>query len=178
MKQTRIRQLTVAALIAAMYATVTLVFPILSYGAIQCRLAEALTILPVFSPVALPGLAIGCAVSNLIGLGMGANPAGAWDVLLGPLTTLAAAFISYALRGIKTKGFPLLSTLPPVLLNAVVIGAELTLVSPNPVWPLFWFNFATVAIGQFLACVIGGFLLHLALNKSGMAGRLFQFSKI
>ena len=126
--QSPVRTLAQAGLIAAMYAALTLLLPAPSFGIVQCRISEMLTILAVFTPSAIPGLAVGCLVSNLVGLGMGANPAGAWDLLFGPLATLAAALLTWRLRNLRVKGVPVLASLPPVVINAVVVGLELTLV--------------------------------------------------
>lgn len=172
-KNRSIRRLAEAGLIAAMYAALTLAVPAASFGLMQFRVAELLTILPVYTPAAIPGLAVGCAVSNLVGLGTGANPAGAWDILFGPLATLAAALLSYRLRGWRVKGLPLLATLPPVLLNAVVVGLELTIALFGFSWPLYGVNALQVAAGQFLACTVCGLLLAAALERTGAAKALF-----
>ena len=74
-RQSSLRRLAEAGLIAAMYAALSLVLPLASFGIVQCRLAEALTILAAFTPAAIPGLAVGCFITNLAGLGMGVNPA-------------------------------------------------------------------------------------------------------
>ncbi len=168
-----VRTLAEAGLIAAMYAALTLLLPAPSFGIVQCRLSEMFTVLAVFTPSAIPGLAVGCFVSNLVGLGMGANPAGALDLLLGPLTTLVAAVLTYKLRGWRVKGVPLAATLPPVVLNAVVIGLELTLVSPNFAVPVLLINMASVGLGQLVACTVCGLILHTALERSGAAAQLF-----
>ena len=132
-----------------------------------------LTILAVFTPSAIPGLAVGCLVSNLVGLGMGANPAGAWDLLFGPLATLAAALLTWRLRNLRVKGVPVLASLPPVVINAVVVGLELTLVSPVFTLQVLAINMLSVGIGQLLACTVCGLLLHAALERSGAAAHLF-----
>ena len=172
--RTPVRRLAEAGLIAAMYAALTLLLPAPSFGIVQCRFSEMLTVLAVFTPSAIPGLAVGCVVSNLVGLGMGANPAGAWDILFGPLATLAAAWLTWRLRSIRWKGLPVLATLPPVLLNAVVVGLELTLVSPVFTPQVLLINMASVGAGQFAACTVCGLLLQTGLEKSGAAGALFR----
>lgn len=136
-RQSSLRRLAEAGLIAAMYAALSLVLPLASFGIVQCRLAEALTILAAFTPAAIPGLAVGCFITNLAGLGMGVNPAGAWDLLWGPLATLLAAWLTWRLRSLRIARLPLLSTLPPVIINAVVVGTELTLVSPQATWQVW-----------------------------------------
>ena len=169
--QSPVRTLAQAGLIAAMYAALTLLLPAPSFGIGQCRISEMLTILAVFTPSAIPGLAVGCLVSNLVGLGMGANPAGAWDLLFGPLATLAAALLTWRLRNLRVKGVPVLASLPPVVINAVVVGLELTLVSPVFTPQVLAINMLSVGIGQLLACTVCGLLLHAALERSGASLR-------
>lgn len=163
----KIRCLTVTGVIAALYTALTLVLAPLSFGIVQCRLSEALTILAAYHPAGVAGLTLGCALSNLVGLSMGANVAGPLDILLGTLATGAAAWLSYRLRYIRWGGLPVLSTLPPVILNALVIGSELTLVLGPvnlPTW-LMWMG--SVGLGQVIACVGGGLILAYAFKKSG-----------
>ena len=173
-----LRRLVEGALIAAMYAALTLAVPAASFGLAQLRVAEMLTILPVFTPAAIPGLAVGCAVSNVVGLALGANLAGVWDVLFGSLATLAAAALTYALRDVKWRGLPVLATLPPVVFNAVVVGLELTLVLFGEfTLPLYLINALQVGVGQLVACTVCGLVLYAALDKSGAAKGLFGQAK-
>lgn len=169
-----LRRLAEAGLIAAMYAALTLAIPAASYGVGQFRVSEMLTILPVFTPAAIPGLAVGCMISNLVGLTMGANIAGAWDILFGPLATLAAAVLTYSMRNIRLKGLPLLSTLPPVLFNAVVVGLELTIALFGFSWPMYGLCMLQVGLGQLAACTVCGLLLYAALRRSGAAKAVFR----
>lgn len=131
--------LTTAAMVAALYAALTLLFALISYGPVQFRVAEAFTVLPVLLPQAVPGLALGCFVANLLG---GASP---WDVVFGTLATLLAAFLTRRLR--KT---PWLALMMPVLCNAVIVGLVLhfTLVDV-----LLWPAILTVGLGE--AAVVG-----------------------
>ncbi len=169
-----LRRLAEGGLIAAMYAALTLAIPAASFGMGQFRVSEMLTILPVFTPAAIPGLAVGCVVSNIAGLAMGANVAGAWDILFGPLATLAAAVLTYAMRNIRFKGLPVLSTLPPVLLNAVVVGLELTVALFGFSWPVYGLCMLQVGLGQLAACTVCGLLLYAALSRSGAAKAVFR----
>ena len=148
------RSLTRGALLAAVYAALTLLCGLLGigYGPVQLRVAEALTILPVFSPRAIAGLTVGCALANVLGMLVGSS-LGWIDVVCGTGATLLAGCLSWLLRRLRLRGLPVLATLPPVLVNAVVVGLELTLVLQNGwVTEVFWFHFTTVAIGQLLAC--------------------------
>lgn len=166
MKRTRTVSLAQAGMIAAIYTALTLLIQPLSFGAVQFRVSELLTVLPVYWPSAIPGLTVGCFLSNLIGLSMGANPAGGWDLLFGTAATGVAACLTYALRHIKWGKIPFLATLPPVVLNAFIVGTELYYVYGGMPWAL---HVAWVAVGQIGACVIGGCLLIWALEKTGAA---------
>ncbi|MBE6778282.1 MAG: QueT transporter family protein [Ruminococcaceae bacterium] len=165
MKSRSVRFLTQTGLIAALYTALTMVLAPFAFGPVQCRVGESLTVLAAFTPAAVPGLTVGCMLSNLLGLATGANVAGALDVLLGPLATGLAAWLSYRLRRVTWGGLPMLSTLPPVLLNAVIIGAELTLVSPTPTGGMFLTQMGLVGAGQLIACVGGGLLLAKTIKK-------------
>ena len=138
-----------AAIIAAMYAVLTIINP-WSSGEIQVRISEALTVLPYFTPAAVPGLFIGCLTANIfVGTGI-------YDIVFGSLTTLAAAFASYK---IKNK---LLVPLPPVVLNAVVVAYVLKFTLGAPLLATMGF----VALGQFIACYGLGYPLLLYLEKN------------
>ena len=153
--------------IAALYTALTVALQPISFGPVQCRLSEVLTILPVYTPAAIPGLTIGCFLSNLISLGT--NPAGGWDLLFGPLATGAAAVLSYYLRNVRVKGLPLAATIPPIVLNAVIVGAELYVVYGGFPW---YVHMALVGAGQAVACFLGGLLLAATLEKTGLSRRL------
>ena len=160
--ENRIQRLTRAGLIAAVYVVLTLVIQPIGYGTVQFRVAELLTILPAYMPEAIPGLTVGCFMSNLIGLSTGANPAGGWDLLIGTAATAAAAVMTCRLRGIRVKNLPVLATLPPVIVNAVAVGAELALVYGGVPW---YVHVIGVAAGQLAACTVCGTVLAAALNK-------------
>lgn len=171
-RKSNIRFLTLAGVIAGLYTALTLLLAPLSFGIVQCRVSEALTILAAYHPAAVAGLTVGCAISNLVGLSMGANMAGALDILIGTFATGVAAWLSYLLRNLRIGGLPVLSTLPPVILNALIIGTELTLVLgpvDTPTW-LMWMG--SVGLGQIVACVGGGLLLAYSFQKSGLDRRL------
>lgn len=167
----KIRFLAVTGVVAGLYTAMTLLLAPLSFGVVQCRVSETLTILAAYHPAGVAGLTLGCAISNLVGLTMGANTAGALDILLGTLATGAAALVSYWLRHIRWGGLPILSTIPPVVFNALIIGTELTLVL-GPVNSTTWLMWmGSVAVGQLIACVGGGLPLARMLEKSGLAAR-------
>jgi len=141
-----------AAVIAAIYAVLTMLLAPLSYGFMQVRVSEALTILPYFTPAAIPGLFIGCLVSNLL------SPYGMLDVVLGSGATLLAAVGSYMLRS-----KPILVPLPPVIANAVIIGSMLHFAYGIPV-NLFAIM-GWIALGELIACYLIGYPLLRYLRK-------------
>lgn len=171
-KSNRIRFLAVAGLIAGLYTALTVALAPLSFGTVQCRVAEAFTVLAAYSPAACTGLTVGCALSNLIGLTMGANTAGALDILLGTFATGAAAWLSYALRKVRWGGLPILSTIPPVVFNALIVGTELTIVLGPRTWETWLLWAGSVGLGQLIACVGGGLLLAATFNKTGLDKKL------
>ena len=128
-----------------------------------------LTILPVYTPAAIPGLTVGCFLSNLIGLSSGANPAGAWDLLFGTAATLSAALLTRWLRDVKWFRLPLAATVPPVVINAVIVGVELYVMYGG--FPLY-VHVLLVGVGQVISCTVGGALLALTMEKSGLSRRL------
>ena len=140
---------TRAAMIAAVYALLTIALAPISYGVIQIRVAEALTILPYFTPAAIPGLFAGCLVANLFG----GN--GILDIVCGSVATLGAAYMKSLL---KVRA---LVPLPPVLINALVVGYILHLVLGYP----FYLTMLWVGAGQVAACYGLGFPLLLLLDK-------------
>ena len=169
-----LRRLAEGGLIAAMYTALTRLLAPLSFGMGQFRVAKMLNILPVFTPAAIPGLTVGCLLSNLLGLATGANVIGAWDLLLGPTATLLAAIASYGVRRFRVKGLPLLSTLPPVIFNAVAVGWELTFALFGFSWGIYGLIALQVAAGQLAACTVCGLLLYAALTRSGAAKAIFH----
>ena len=174
----RIRYLVQGAMIAAIYAVLTLLAASLgwAYGPVQFRFSEALTILPAFTPAAIPGLAIGCFLSNL------GSQFGIVDWVFGTLATLLAAVLTYHLRKIRVKNIPILAPLPPILCNAVIVGIEIACMPTN----IFaWHNFSlagflsaalSVGIGELVICYGLGLPLAIALQKTGVAKRIFNLS--
>ena len=161
-RNTRRRFLTEAAMIAAGYTVLTLLAMMLNlaYGPVQFRFSEALTVLPVLTPAAVPGLAVGCLLSNLW------SSMGALDIIFGTAATLLAALTTYMVRNIRVKGIPILAPLPPVLFNALIVGVEITIVSPGGfVFPAFLANALSVGLGELAVCYVLGLPLLVALEK-------------
>ena len=147
------KQLTTAAVIAAVYAALTLLLPIPQYGGVQLRVAEAMTVLPFFFPEAIPGLAVGCFLANLLG-----SPF-VLDWIFGTLATLLAAIWTSKLR------HRALAPVPPVVCNMVIVGAEIAYFATldgAAFWPAYGLNALTVGLGEAIACgVLGTLLLRL-----------------
>ncbi len=148
----KVRFLVEAAVIAALYAAVTLALSPFSYGPFQLRVSESLTILPAFTPAAIPGLFIGCLIANVF------SPIGAVDLILGSLTTLVAAYFSYKLR----KNIWLVP-IPQVLGNGIVIGMMLKYLYGWEV-PLYA-SIGWVALSEFASCYIIGIPLYKGIKK-------------
>lgn len=160
-KLSNAKSLTVAAVIAALYAALTYMAAALgiAYGPIQFRFSEALTVLPVFTPAAVPGLTIGCLISNMASF----NPV---DLVFGTAASLIAALLTRATRNVKTFGSPLLSLLPPVLVNALLVGLEISIFYLDGFTVGgFLISFLEVGLGQLLVCYGLGLPLYFALNK-------------
>ena len=168
------RHIAVCAMIAAVYTVLCLATPLLSYGMIQVRVAEALTLLPVLSPVAIWGVTLGCAVSNFVGWITGANPIGGIDTVVGTSATLIAGIITYRLRDVRAWGLPIASAMAPVVVNAIIIGGQLSIVFAGSLHPvIFLTNALWVAVGQMIACVALGLPLLKAIERNNFLGSLF-----
>ena len=167
-------------LIGALYTVLTLVSGPLAFGTsagvIQFRIGEALTLLPLFSPVVgLWGVVFGCFLSNLAGFLMGANMLGLIDAPIGTLATLIAALLTYWIGKTALPAAPkfLLAALPPVLVNGLVVGWELTFVYQTP----FSLNFFSVAVGEAAVCYTLGMLLCAVLRRNSFYKSLFADCK-
>lgn len=153
MKDKKVLFLTQAAMIAALYVVLTFIanaFGLANY-AIQIRFSEALTILPYFTPAAIPGLFIGCLLSNIL------TGCALLDIVFGSIATLIGAVFVYAIRKYKW-----LTPLPPIISNAIII--PFVLKYAYGIEPI-WFSFITVAAGEIISCGILGLLLLFTLKK-------------
>jgi len=137
------RSLCASAVIAALYAALTLLLAPISFGPLQLRLSEAMTLLPMILPQAIPGLFVGCLIANLY-TGM------LTDIVFGSLATLIAAIGTYLLRK-----KPILAAACPVVSNGVIVGLVLALSINLPI-PL---TMAEVALGEIGAVLIGFIIL-------------------
>ena len=154
MKNSKTLFVSQAALIAALYVVLTLLANALGLAnyAIQLRFSEALTILPFFTPAAIPGLCLGCLISNLL------TGAILWDIIFGSLATLLGAVGTYLLRRCKW-----LAPLPPIVANTLIVPMVLYFAYHIPgSIPYFML---TVGLGEILSCGVLGILLLLLLQK-------------
>ncbi len=148
------------AMIAALYTVIGFVLAPISFGAVQARVSEALTLLPVFGISNVWGITIGCFLTNLIGLATGANILGSLDIIFGTIATLIAGLLTYLFRNIRFRDMPVLSALPPVIVNAIVVGWELCIMINGEFHPvIFTAQAVSVAVGQIISCCVIGLVL-------------------
>ena len=161
MKNRKLIFITHSAVIAALYVVFTLVsatFNLASYE-VQMRLSEALCVMPAFTFAAVPGLFIGCLISNLL---VGAGP---WDVIFGSLATLIGAVGTYLLRKIalKYKWSGFIASVPPILSNAIIIPFVLAYTIDSS-WSIPMLMLS-VGLGEAIACGVLGTGLFYVLKK-------------
>ncbi len=157
------RRLTTAAIVAAAYAALTIVLAPISYGAVQFRVSEALTVLPFFMPCCTWGLWIGCILANLY-------TGSVLDIVFGSLATLLAALLTARIgkKG-NTVVTRLLGCLMPVVFNAVIIGAVLTwgyeIRPASDTLTSYLFNALSVGLGELGVLYLFGYTLLRQLPK-------------
>lgn len=160
----KVHYLTEAAMIAALYVLLTYLSSILglSSGAVQLRFSEALCVLPLFTPAAVPGLFLGCLLSNLL------TTAVIWDILFGSLATLLGALGTFALR----RRSVYLAPIPPILANTLIVPAIICAIEGQ--WSLvLYLSFSvTVFFGELISCGVFGLFLHRTCKR--YASILFQ----
>ena len=157
------RDLVTGAMIAALYAVLTIAFQPIGYGVVQMRISEALCILPFFTPSAVWGLFVGCVIANLF------SPYGIVDVIFGSLATLLSALCTYYIaRKVSNQKLCLaLLPLPPVIFNGLIIGALITFTSGVTSWlPVFAVTALQIAGEEALSCYILGLILLTILEKT------------
>ncbi|AKA72302.1 QueT transporter family protein [Clostridium scatologenes] len=143
-----IKKLIKIAITAALYAACTMAIAPLSYGAIQFRFSEVMTLLAFIDPIYIPGLVLGCALSNIY------SPLGIIDVLVGTTATFISVYMIS-----KTKSL-FIATLWPTI-NCVFVGAELYFVLHQP----FWISTLYVCLGEFVVVTCIGYPLFRLLLK-------------
>ncbi len=155
-----VKSMTRAAMIAALYVVLTLIFQAISFGPVQFRISEALTLLPILTADAIPGLFIGCLLANMLGGAL-------WfDVLFGSIATLLAAILTYRLRS-----KPMLAAAMPTIFNAVIVGPVVYFAYSKTAESAFSIilllkDVLSVAIGEVVVCYVLGMLLIHALKKA------------
>ncbi len=152
-QQNRVLFTAQAAMIAAIYVVLTVIGASFAFGPVQVRFSEALTILPVFTPAAVPGVFLGCLISNVA--------AGALlpDIIFGSLATLIGAVFTWMLRN-RSK---YLAPLPPIIANALIVPFVLKYAYMEPF--SIPFMMVTVGIGEIVSCGVLGLILYTALNR-------------
>ena len=146
------QRLTQAAAIAALYVVLTMLFAPISFGPMQVRIAEILTILPLFTPAAVPGLFVGCLLANLLG------GAVVLDVVFGSLATLIGAALGYVLRRNRW-----LVPLPAIAANTVIV--PLVLRCGYGIDLPLYLSAIYVAVGEVIGCFVLGEILASALLR-------------
>lgn len=146
-----------AGLIAAIYFCLNFVSSAvgLGFGPIQLRLSESLCLLPILMPSAVPGLAVGCALANIM------SPYGVIDIAVGSLATLIAALLTRRFRNITWKNIPFLSALMPIIINGIIVGAEIAFFQPvsGARFITFLITVGEVAAGELIAMILAVLLL-------------------
>ena len=164
----KIRFIVYDAVTAALYVVLThlqnLLLPGSATWAIQFRASEAMCVLALFTPAAIPGLTIGCLLFNIT-----YAQALPLDVLVGSLATLLSVGAMYLTRRITIKGYPAIAMVMPALFNAVLVGWELTVYIGGG----FWLNALYVALGELGVLLSLGSLLFFAIRRRGLDKRLF-----
>lgn len=150
----KIRNIAVGAVVAALYIVLTYLSNLLGIanGVIQVRLSEILTVMPIFTPAAIPGLFVGCLFSNIL------TGCALWDVVFGSLATLIGAIGTYFLRKHN-----ILALVPPILANAVIV--PFVLLFAYSLEGSYWYFFTTVGIGEIISCGFFGTILLKSLKK-------------
>ena len=158
-----LRFLTRAAIIGALYAALTLALFPFAFGAVQFRISEAMCVLPVFFPEAIPGLFVGCIISNIMTPNIPVL-----DVVFGSLATLAAAYLTSRLRSSRGIKRAVLAPLPPVILNALTVGAVITLSmvkAGDSLMTLYCANALSVGAGEAAVCYLLGVPLMFIVDR-------------
>ena len=148
--------ISIAAIIAALYVVLTYLASAMGLAsfAVQVRFSEALTILPIFSPAAIPGLFVGCVLANVL------TGCALWDVIFGSIATLIGALGTYFLKKHK-----ILATLPPIIANTVIV--PFVLLNVYNLDGTYWFFALTVCLGEIISCGVLGSVLLNALSRYG-----------
>ena len=154
----KVSSLVKIAVVAVFYVLLTYISASfgLAYFPVQVRFSEALCVLPVVMPEAVLGLTLGCLVSNLT------SPFGVLDVICGTLATFVSSFLTLKFRKFKVRDLPLLSMVPPVVINPLIVGLVISLFSPEGFSLVSFFTvFFSIMVGELIACYALGIPLYL-----------------
>ena len=167
------KKLVRCALIAAVYTALCLALQPLSYGLVQIRVAEMLCLLPVFGPDYIVGVTLGCFLANLLGTALGTTVA--VDILFGTFATLLACVLTWLLRKVRVGKLAIPAAIPPVVCNAVIIGAELSFFFTDGALtgPIIAMNMITVGVGEAISCCILGVALVRLIESNRRLRDLF-----
>ena len=166
------------ALIAAIYATMTILQNVLIPGSasmpVQFRISEVLTVLALYTPAAIPGLTIGCVIANISSLSV----LGPYDLIFGSLATLFAALSMYALRNVRLFKLPVLAALMPALFNGLLVGFEIDFFFMNNATAFNFVDFliqgGLVALGELVVLFVLGLPLTRVIELNGLDKKLFS----
>lgn len=156
----KVINVSIAAIIAALYVVLTYIASAfgLANFAVQVRFSEALTILPILTPAAIPGLFVGCILANIL------TGCAVWDIVFGSIATLIGAFGTYILKKHK-----IIATLPPIIANTIIVPFVLLNVYNSE--GTYWFFALTVCLGEIISCGVLGSLLRKSLEKRNLFDR-------
>lgn len=175
-KNQKVLAIVQAAVIAAMYAALTyaqnFLLPGSTSAAVQFRVSEALNVLALFTPRAIPGLTIGCILANLYSIGAGLP----LDMIFGSLATLGATICIYLLRNVQIKTYPLPAMLMPAIWNGVIVGWEIEtfFIEGDFIFADFLLQGGLVALGELGVMLVLGTLLYYVIHNRGLDKRLFR----
>ena len=161
----KVKYLVQAAVIAAAYTAISYSGFAFAYGPVQFRYSEALIAFAALTPAAVPGLTIGCMLSNI------GSAYQMFDIIFGSLATLLAAIFAYLFRNVRIKKLPVLSLFGNVIFNALIISGMIVLVSQTPV--LFWLTFLQIFASEAIASYALGLPLFVIMEKINRKYRLF-----
>lgn len=143
--------LVYTAVIAAIYAALTMALSPITYGAVQFRLTEALTILPMFIPEATLGLGVGCVIANI--------PSGPWDMLIGGVATLIAAIMTRHTRKIY------FGVIPPIVVNALMVPIVFLITGTEASLAVYFASVVSVGLGQIVSVCGLGIPLYFTMKR-------------
>lgn len=175
-KNQKVTAIVQAAVIAAMYAALTyaeaLLVPNSTTAAVQFRVSEALNVLALFTPRAIPGLTIGCILANLYSIGSGLP----LDMIFGSLATLGSVICIYLLRNVQIKTYPLPAMLMPAIWNGVIVGWEIEIffIEGDFIFADFLLQGGLVALGELGVMLTLGTALYYVIRNRGLDKRLFR----